>query len=76
MDKAEFQEKIGEHIRKHREAKGYTGAAFSEIIEMDRPNLHKLESGGYSPSLFIITQVAKGLDMTLVEFLADFNYNN
>jgi len=73
-DKTEFSKKIGEHIRKQREAKGYSGAELAKIIEMDRPNLHKLETGGYSPSLLIISQVAKGLDMSLSELLEDFEY--
>lgn len=74
LSKTDFQKKIGEHIRKQREAKGYSGAEFAKIIEMDRPNLHKLESGGYLPSSYIIAQVANGLDMSLSEFLVEFEY--
>ena len=72
IDKTEFQKKIGEHIKKQREAKGYSGAEFAKMLDMDRPNLHKLERGGYSPSLFLLTKVAEGLEMNIQEFLEGF----
>jgi len=64
----------GEHIRKHRLAKGYSGAEFAKLLDMDRPNLHKLEKGGYSPSLFLLARIAEGLDMGLQKFLEGFEY--
>ena len=73
IDKSEFQVKIGAHIKKQREAKGYSAAEFSRMMDMDRPNLHKLERGGYSPSLYLLMRIAKQLDMSTHEFLADFN---
>lgn len=74
IDKSDFQVKIGEHIRKNREAKGFSGAELAKLLEMDRPNLHKLENGGYSPSLYLLTRIAHTLDLTIIEFLNDFEY--
>lgn len=74
IDKKDFQVKIGKHIKKQREAKGYSGAEFARILEMNRPNLHKLENGGYSPSLFLLARIAEALDMSLNEFLKEFKY--
>ena len=74
IDKSEFQVKIGSHVRRQREAKGYSAAEFSRMIEMDRPNLHKLERGDYSPSLYLLTRIADGLGLNLQSFLEGFEY--
>lgn len=74
IDKSEFQVRIGSHVRKQREAKGYSAAEFARIIEMDRPNLHKLERGDYSPSLYLLVRIADGLDLSLQSLLEGFEY--
>jgi transcriptional regulator with XRE-family HTH domain len=74
IDKSEFQIKIGSHIKNKREAKGYSAAEFSRMIEMDRPNLHKLERGGYSPSLYLLSKIADVLGLSIQEFLDGFEY--
>ena len=72
IDKNEFQVKIGAHIKKQREEKGYSAAEFSRMMDMDRPNLHKLERGGYSPSLYLLMRIAQQLDMSMHQFLKGF----
>lgn len=73
IDKSEFQIKIGSHIRKQREAKGYSAAEFARMMDMDRPNLHKLERGGYSPSLYLLMRIATQLGMSMNQFLNGFD---
>jgi len=50
----------------------YNSLLLAKMLEMDRPNLHKLEKGGYSPSLYLLARIAEGLDMSLQEFLEGF----
>ena len=70
IDKSDFQVRVGAHIRKQREYKGYSAAEFARMLEMDRPNLHKLERGGYSPTLYLLVRIANVLDLTIIQFLA------
>lgn len=74
IEKSDFQRRIGAHIRKKRDAKGYSAAEFARMLDMDRPNLHKLERGGYSPSLYLLVKIANGLDLSIIEFLEEFEY--
>lgn len=74
IEKSDFQRRIGAHIRKKRDVKGYSAAEFARILDMDRPNLHKLERGGYSPSLYLLIKIANGLDLSIIEFLEEFEY--
>ncbi len=71
-EKHEFQIAIGKHVRKMREAQGLSGAELARRCFLDRSNIHSLEMGKFSPSLFYLSKIAKGLDMSLSELLMGF----
>ena len=73
MDKTEFQKKLGEHIKKIRESKDITAAELARRCFMDRPNIHKLENGKFSPSAFYLSKICKGLGISLQELFYGFN---
>lgn len=74
MTKIEFQKKLGEHIKKVRESKGLTSAELARRCFMDKPNIHKLENGKFSPSVFYLTKICKGLEISLEELFSGFNF--
>ena len=74
MNKIEFQKKLGEHIKRTRENKGITSAELARRCFMDKPNIHKLENGKFSPSVFYLSKICKGLEISLQELFSEFNY--
>lgn len=74
MDKIKFQEKIGLHIRKIREAKGLTAAELARRCDMDKPNIHKLETGKFNPTVFYLSKICRGLDISLQDLFKGFKY--
>ena len=73
MEKIEFQIKIGLHIRKIREDKGFTAAELARRCNMDKPNIHKLENGKFNPSVFYLSKICKGLEISLRDLFSGFN---
>ncbi len=74
MDKLEFQKRLAAHIKKKREEKGITAAELARRCLMDKPNIHKLETGKFNPSAFYLSKICKGLDISLQELFKDFHY--
>lgn len=74
MDKLEFQKKLGAHIRKVREKKKITAAELARRCLMDKPNIHKLETGKFNPSVFYLSKICTGLGISLEELLSGFKY--
>ncbi len=72
--KLEFQKKIGLHIRKKREKAGITAAELARRCYMDKPNIHKLESGKFNPSSFYLSKICQGLHISLEELFRGFHW--
>ena len=74
IEKEDFQLKIGNFIQEKRKSKGLSGAEFARRLFMEPSNLHKLENGQYSPTLFLICKICEVLEIKLEEFLKEFRY--
>ena len=74
MDKIEFQEKLGRHIKKVRKSKEITAAELARKCLMDKPNIHKLENGKFNPSAFYLAKICKGLGISLEELFTGFDF--
>lgn len=71
-DKEAFQRKLGEHIRQVRQGKGLTAAELARRCLMDKPNIHKLETGKFNPSAFYLSKICKGMEISLKELFQEF----
>ena len=74
MNKIEFQKKLGKHIKEIREGKGITAAELARRCFMDKPNIHKLETGKFNPSAFYLAKICKGLDISLHDLFSGFDF--
>ncbi|WP_430405376.1 helix-turn-helix domain-containing protein [Fluviicola sp.] len=73
MDKNEFDSLFGEFIKHKRKFKNWTQNDVAEKINNDFQNVSRLERGAVSPSLFWISELAKGFGCTLGELMAEFD---
>lgn len=74
IEKEDFQKLIGNYIQEKRKSKGLTGAEFARRLFMEPSNLHKLENGQYSPTLFLICKICEVLEIDLDDFIKEFKY--
>lgn len=67
-DKADLKE-LGDKIRSLRLAKGYNQTEFANIIGKDQPSVNRLENGNVNPGFLYLQQIAKGLDLSIIDLL-------
>ncbi len=72
--KQQFLIEFGNHIRKLRKEKSISGSELSRLLFMDKPNITRIEKGRVNPSLYMIKQICKALDISLDELFKDFKY--
>ena len=65
---------FGKHLRALRQEKGYSGVEFSNILEVDKQFLSRLELGQSDPRLTTLVKLAGALDVHISELLKGFNY--
>ena len=70
--KEEFSKRLGELIRKIRTEKGMSGAELARRCFMDKPNISRLEKGKFSPTLYYLRKICKGLGITLSDLIIEF----
>lgn len=73
MTKKAFLLKLGRHIAKIREQKGYSQASIARKASKDPQSFYRLENGIVNPSIFYIKEIADELDLTVSELL-NFEY--
>jgi len=69
MEKSPYSVALGNRIKEIRTAKGITQAEFSARINKDFTSISKLESGKFNPTLSYLIEIAKGLEIDLVQLL-------
>jgi putative transcriptional regulator len=69
MNKEKELKKLGAHIRQVRNDKGLTLEELASKSGKAYQVLQRLETGKENPSMFLLSEVAGGLKMTLEEFL-------
>lgn len=64
---------FGNHLRKVRNSKNISLRELSFAMDSDKSTLSALENGHVIPTIFFISRVCKGLDVTVSEFFEDFD---
>ncbi|MCG8699412.1 MAG: helix-turn-helix transcriptional regulator [Bacteroidales bacterium] len=67
MNKEEFIEKLGKHIRMLREERNLTQSEIASIIGKDRQSYQRIELGKTNPTIGYLLEVAKGLNVPLYQ---------
>jgi transcriptional regulator with XRE-family HTH domain len=65
MKKEVLLKKLGERIREIRLAKGITQVQLAHSIGKDQQSIQRLEAGKINPSIFYLSEIASGLNVTL-----------
>ena len=71
MDKVEMQKRLGERIRRLREAAGFSQMELAERAALSRVHLSGLERGQSSPAAELLVRIAQALNIRLSELLDD-----
>jgi putative transcriptional regulator len=74
-EKEQYLKAFGAHVRKVRLEKGISAAEFGRRAFIERSNIARLEMGRMNPTLYTLRQLSEALEMTLQEFLKDFDGN-
>jgi len=73
----EYNKYLGRYIRKKREEIGLTQNQLAEKIydgEFEAKGISRIETGLYTPNIYVISQIADAFEQTLSEFLEEFEY--
>ena len=68
-----LKQKFGKRVREIRKSKGLTQEQIAELINIEPPNVSKMESGLHFPQPDKIEKLAKALDVNIQE-LFDFEH--
>lgn len=71
MKRRPLQERIGDALRKRREAQGFSQEAFADRIRMHRAYYGAIERGKKNLQLSTIERVCAGLDAPMWEVVRD-----
>jgi len=62
---------LGERIREHRKAIGFSQEKLAELANLHPTYISHLETGKANPSLLILTNIAKALDVHVCDLATD-----
>lgn len=66
-----FLKALGKRIRDIRKEKGLTQVELGDLIDMEKPNMNRLERGGTNPTVLTLKKICTALDITLSGLLAE-----
>jgi putative transcriptional regulator len=64
-------ERLGQHVKAVRLAKGMTLKGLSNSIGKDPQSIHRLEMGQVNPSYLYLMELSEGLGITMIELIND-----
>jgi len=65
MEKQEFLENLGKNIKAIRKEKGITQSELAWRCNKDKQSIERIENAKVNPSIFILSQLAKALEIPL-----------
>lgn len=71
MKEAQAQKKLGDAIRKRREALGFSQEKFADVVGMHRTYYGNVELGKHNLTLKSLTKISEGLKRKLGDLFAD-----
>jgi transcriptional regulator with XRE-family HTH domain len=68
-----FLKALGRRISDIRKEKGLTQVELGDLIDMEKPNMNRLERGGTNPTVLTLKKICTALDITLGHLLAELH---
>jgi putative transcriptional regulator len=69
MEKEAFLKKLGEKIRQIRKGKKISQLKLAHLIGKDQQSIQRLEKGNINPTYFYLLEVAKGLEVDIMDLV-------
>jgi putative transcriptional regulator len=69
MEKQEFLENLGKNIKEIRKDKGISQSELAWRCNKDKQSVERIENAKINPSIFILSQLAKALEVPLSELV-------
>ena len=71
-----FLKALGKRIRDIRKEKGFTQVELGDLIDMEKPNMNRLEKGGTNPTILTLKKICIALGITLSYLLSGMQQND
>ncbi|MFT3948706.1 MAG: helix-turn-helix transcriptional regulator [Agriterribacter sp.] len=70
-----FLKALGKRIRDIRKEKGLTQVDLGDLIDMEKPNMNRIEKGGSNPTVLTLKKICAALGITLDYLLSGIHQN-
>ena len=60
---------FGQHLRRLREARGWSQQALADVADVSKPTVYRLETARFAATLDVLASLAQGLEIPLGELL-------
>lgn len=71
-DEQKFRSILGLNIRVERTRKELTQETLAEMVDVSTKHLTKIENGGVTTNIYLISKIAKALDVTVDELITEY----
>ena len=69
MKNEDVVQAFGLHLRRLREARGWSQQALADVSDVSKPTIYRLETARYSATLDVLASLAQGLEISLSELM-------
>lgn len=70
-DSKEYLQKLGERIKELRLEKGIKQVDLGYAIDVEKPNMRRIEAGGNNLSILALRKIATALQVTIKDLIPD-----
>ena len=60
---------FGQHLRRLREARGWSQQALADVADVSKPTIYRIETARYSVTLDVLVSLAQALEIPLAELV-------
>jgi len=61
---------FGQHLRRLREARGWSQQALADVADVSKPTIYRIETARYSVTLDVLVSLAQALEISLAELVS------
>ena len=69
MKNEDVLQAFGLHLRRLREARGWSQQALADVSDVSKPTIYRLETARYSATLDVLASLAQGLEISLSDLM-------
>ena len=69
MKNEDVLQAFGLHLRRLRDARGWSQQALADVSDVSKPTIYRLETARYSATLDVLASLAQGLEISLSELM-------